>query len=185
MGLGNPGERYADTRHNVGFQVAARLAKRARFEFGAKAAESRIAEGGFAGLRVVIARPQTFMNDSGRAARKLLDRYRLTPADLLVVYDDIDLPLGTLRIRERGGPGTHNGMRSVVGMIGEGFPRIRIGVAPADPRAEVDRELADYVLDPFAPGERPAAEAAIARATEAAEVALRDGLRRAMDAFNG
>jgi len=185
MGLGNPGERYADTRHNVGFHVASRLAKRARLEFGAKAAESRIAEGGFAGLRVVIARPQTFMNDSGRAARKLLDRYRLTPAELLVVYDDIDLPLGSLRVREKGGPGTHNGMRSIVGAIGEGFPRIRIGVSPADPASEIDGDLADYVLEPFAPGEREAADAAITRATEAAEVALRDGLRRAMDTFNG
>lgn len=185
MGLGNPGERFADTRHNVGFQVAARLAKRARLEFGSKAAESRIAEGGFAGLRVVIARPQTFMNDSGRAARKLLDRYRLTPADLLVVYDDIDLTLGTLRIREKGGSGTHNGMRSIVGAIGEGFPRLRIGVAPVGPEAEIDRDLAEYVLLPFAPEEREAAEAALTRATEAAEVLLRDGLRRAMDMFNG
>jgi len=185
MGLGNPGERFADTRHNVGFQVAARLAKRARLEFGSKAAESRIAEGGFAGLRVVIARPQTFMNDSGRAARKLLDRYRLTPADLLVVYDDIDLTLGTLRIREKGGSGTHNGMRSIVSSIGEGFPRLRIGVAPSGPEAEIDADLAEYVLLPFAPEEREAAEAALTRATEAAEVLLRDGLRRAMDTFNG
>ena len=125
------------------------------------------------------------MNDSGRAVRKLLDRYRLTPAELLVVYDDVDLALGTLRIREKGGPGTHNGMRSIVAAVGEGFPRIRIGVAPAAPVGEIDRDLADYVLAPFAPDEREAAEAAIARATEAAEVALRDGLRRAMDTFNG
>lgn len=185
MGLGNPGERYAGTRHNVGFQVAARLAKRARLEFDAKAAESRIAEGGFAGLRVVIARPQTFMNDSGRAARKLLERYRLTPAELLVISDDIDLPLGTLRIRERGGPGTHNGLRSIVGQIGEGFPRLRIGVSPADPGAQIAGDLADYVLDPFSEDEREAAEAALTKATEAAEVLLRDGLRRAMDTFNG
>lgn len=185
VGLGNPGERYADTRHNVGFGVATRLAKRARLEFDKKAAESRIAEGSFAGQRVVIARPQTFMNDSGRAVRKLLDRYRLTPAELLVVYDDVDLALGILRIREKGGPGTHNGMRSIVSAIGEGFPRIRIGVAPASPQGEIDRDLAEYVLAPFAPAEREAAEAAVTRATEAAEVALRDGLRRAMDTFNG
>lgn len=185
IGLGNPGEQYADTRHNVGFHVASRLAKRARLEFAGKAAESRIAEGGFAGARLVIARPQTFMNDSGCAARKLLDRYRLAPADLLVVYDDIDLPLGRVRVREKGGAGTHNGMRSIVSAIGEGFPRIRVGVSPADPAAAVEGDLADYVLSPFSPEERAAAEAAIARATEAAEVALRDGLPRAMAAFNG
>jgi PTH1 family peptidyl-tRNA hydrolase len=185
VGLGNPGERYADTRHNVGFQAASRLAKRARLEFADKAAESRIAQGGFAGQRIVIARPQTFMNDSGRAVRKLLDRYRLTPAELLVVYDDVDLPLGKVRVRERGGPGTHNGMRSIVAAVGEGFPRIRIGVSPTDPDGEIDRDLADYVLAPFRAEERADAEAAIARATEAAEVLLRDGIRRAMDAFNG
>lgn len=185
MGLGNPGERYVGTRHNVGFQVASRLAKRARLEFEKKAADSRLAEGGFAGMRVAIARPQTFMNDSGRAVGKLLERYRLTPADLLVIYDDIDLPLGTIRIREKGGPGTHNGMRSIVSEIGLGFPRLRIGVAPAAPDGEIDRDLAEYVLAPFAPGEAKAAEAAVAKATEAAEVAIRDGIRRAMDVFNG
>ncbi|HYV21393.1 MAG TPA: aminoacyl-tRNA hydrolase, partial [Candidatus Bathyarchaeia archaeon] len=94
VGLGNPGEGYAATRHNVGFQVASRLAKRARAEFGVKAADSRIAEGAIDGVRVAIARPQTFMNDSGRAVRKLLDRYRLQPSDLLVVFDEVDLPLG-------------------------------------------------------------------------------------------
>lgn len=165
--------------------MASRLAKRARLEFERKAADSRIAEGTFAGQRVVIARPQTFMNDSGRAVRKLLDRYRLTPAELLVVSDDVDLSLGTVRIREKGGPGTHNGMRSIVSEIGEGFPRLRIGVAPAQPDGEIDRDLAAYVLAPFTRDEEDVAEAAVTKATEAAEVALRDGLRRAMDTFNG
>jgi len=184
VGLGNPGEGYAATRHNVGFQVASRLAKRARAEFAVKAADSRIAEGAMDGLRVAIARPQTFMNDSGRAIRKLLDRYRTPPEALFVVYDDVDLPLGKLRLRERGGPGTHNGMRSIVGAIGEGFPRLRVGVAPADPTAAVG-DLTQHVLTPFDADEREAAEAAIARAAEAVEVALRDGIRRAMDRFNG
>src|SRR5712692_11486158 len=89
VGLGNPGDGYANTRHNVGFQVANRLAKRARLEFDTKAAESRIAEGALGDMRIAIARPQTFMNDSGRAVRKLLDRYRLEPRDIVVVYDDV------------------------------------------------------------------------------------------------
>jgi peptidyl-tRNA hydrolase, PTH1 family len=184
VGLGNPGDGYAATRHNVGFQVASRLAKRARADFGTKAADSRIAEGTIDGVRVAIARPQTFMNDSGRAVRKLLDRYRAEPAALLVVFDEVDLPLGKIRLRERGGPGTHNGMRSIVSAIGEGFPRLRVGVAPTEPTAQID-DLVEYVLTPFPADERAAADAAITRAAEAVEVALREGIQRAMERFNG
>ena len=183
VGLGNPGDGYADTRHNVGFRVANALAKRSRAEFGIKAAESRIAEGTLGDSKIAIARPQTFMNESGRAVRKLLDRYRLEPGKLLVVFDEVDLPLGKIRIREKGGPGTHNGMRSIVSEVGEGFPRIRVGVAPADPATEI-ADLAQYVLSPFAAAERPQADRMTQRAAEAAEVAIRDGLRRAMDTFN-
>ena len=184
VGLGNPGEGYAGTRHNVGFQVASRLAKRARAEFATKAADSRIAEGSIDGVRVAIARPQTFMNDSGRAVRKLLDRYRIEPSDLLVVFDEVDLPLGKIRLREKGGPGTHNGMRSIVAAIGEDFPRLRVGVAPADPLREIG-DLAQYVLDPFDADERAAAETSFTRAAEAAEVVLRHGIQPAMTKFNG
>jgi len=184
VGLGNPGEGYAATRHNVGFQVASRLAKRARAEFATKAADSRIAEGSIDGVRVAIARPQTFMNDSGRAVRKLLDRYRIQPSDLLVVFDEVDLPLGKIRLREKGGPGTHNGMRSIVSAIGEDFPRLRVGVAPADPLREIG-DLVQYVLDPFEADERATAETSLARAAEAAEVALREGIQPAMTKFNG
>lgn len=184
VGLGNPGDAYAASRHNVGFRVASRLAKTARSEFRVKAAEARIAEGSLDGTRVAIARPQTFMNDSGRAVRKLLERYRLAPSALLVVYDDVDLPLGRLRLRSSGSAGTHNGMRSIVAAIGEGFPRLRVGVAPAD----VARPMGDlmaYVLEPFAADEGELAESMIAKAAEAAMVAVRDGLRQAMDRFNG
>ena len=184
IGLGNPGDGYAATRHNVGFQVASRLAKRARAEFAVKAADSRIAEGSIDGVRLAIARPQTFMNDSGRAVRKLLDRYRVDTSALLVVFDEVDLPLGKIRLREKGGPGTHNGMRSIVSAIGEDFPRLRVGVAPADPTAEI-ADLVEYVLTPFAADEREIAESSIARAAEAAEVALRDGIQPAMAKFNG
>jgi len=183
VGLGNPGDGYANTRHNVGFQVASRLAKRARLEFDKKAAESRIAEGSLGDMRIAIARPQTFMNDSGRAVAKLLDRYRLAPDALLVIFDEVDLPLGKVRLRERGGPGTHNGMRSITSEIGEAFPRLRIGVAPADPTVEID-DLAQYVLSPFAAEERAEADKMVVRGAEAAEVALRDGIKRAMDTFN-
>ena len=182
VGLGNPGDGYANTRHNVGFAVANRLAKRARVEFGIKAADSRIAEGSLGDIKIAIARPQTFMNDSGRALTKLLDRYRLEPKDVIVVFDEVDLPLGVIRIRQSGGSGTHNGMRSIVSAIGDGFPRIRVGVAPAELREVPD--LAEYVLSPFDPSEKALAEKAMDRAAEAAEVAVRD-LARAMNQFNG
>ena len=182
VGLGNPGDGYANTRHNVGFAVANRLAKRARVEFGIKAADSRIAEGSLGDVKIAIARPQTFMNDSGRALTKLLDRYRLEPKDVIVVFDEVDLPLGVIRIRESGGSGTHNGMRSIVSAIGNGFPRIRVGVAPAQLREVPD--LAEYVLSPFDQDEKDLAEKAMDRAAEAAEVAVRD-LARAMNQFNG
>jgi PTH1 family peptidyl-tRNA hydrolase len=182
VGLGNPGDGYANTRHNVGFAVASRLGKRARAEFGIKSADSRIAEGSVGGITVAIARPQTFMNESGRAVKKLLDRYRLEPKDMIVIFDEVDLPLGSIRIRQSGGPGTHNGMRSIVNAVGEGFPRIRVGVAPAKLREVPD--LADYVLSPFEDFERDVAEKTIDRAAEAAEVALRD-VQRAMYQFNG
>ena len=183
VGLGNPGDGYAGTRHNVGFQVAGRLAKRARLEFATKAADARVAEGQLGGMLVAIARPQTFMNDSGRAVHKLLDRYRLAPTDLIVISDDIDLPLGKLRLRANGGPGTHNGMRSIVSAIGSDFARLRVGVAPVDPEAELP-DLADFVLQPFTADEHDAVLSVVTKAAEAVEVALRD-LRGAMDQFNG
>jgi PTH1 family peptidyl-tRNA hydrolase len=181
VGLGNPGEEYAGTRHNVGYQVASRLAKRMRAGFETKAADARIAEGTLGTTRVAIARPGTFMNDSGHSVRRLLQRYRLEPKDLLVVYDDIDLPLGRIRIRPSGGPGTHNGMRSVVAEVGsEGFPRVRLGILPVGERGD----LVDHVLSPFAEDERELAERMIARAAEAIEVLVRDGIERAMERFN-
>lgn len=181
VGLGNPGEQYAGTRHNVGFQVASRLAKRLRAEFKTKAADARIAEGTLGTTRIAIARPGTFMNDSGHSVRRLLQRYRLEPKDLVVVYDDIDLPLGKIRIRPSGGPGTHKGMRSVVAEIeSESFPRVRLGILPEGERGD----LTDHVLSPFEGGEKEKAEEMVTRASEAIEVLLRDGIERAMEKFN-
>lgn len=185
VGLGNPGDGYAATRHNIGFQVANRLAKRARLNFEKKAADARIAEGSLGQMRIAVAKPQTYMNDSGRSVRRLLDRYRIEPSRLVVVYDDVDLPLGKVRVRASGGPGTHNGMRSVVAALGtEAFPRVRCGIAPAAPAAEVP-DMTEYVLEPFAADEREHAESVAARAAEAVEVLIRDGVTRAMDRFNG
>lgn len=182
VGLGNPGDEYAATRHNVGFQVANRLAKRLRAEFAKKAADARIAEATLGTFRVAVAKPGTFMNDSGHSVRRLLQRYRLDLAHLIVVYDDVDLALGRIRVRPSGGPGTHNGMRSVVAeLASEAFPRVRCGIAPSD--ASVT-DITAYVLSPFADDEREPAEQMVARAAEAVEVLVRDGIQRAMEKFN-
>jgi PTH1 family peptidyl-tRNA hydrolase len=184
VGLGNPGDEYAATRHNVGFRVANRLAKRMRAEFAKKAADARIAEGPLAGTRVAIAKPGTYMNDSGHSVRRLLQRYRLDPSRLVVVYDDVDLPLGKIRVRSSGGPGTHNGMRSVVAELGtESFPRVRCGIARADGDGD-GQDITDYVLTPFDADERAVADELETQAAEAIEVLIRDGVQRAMEKFN-
>ena len=179
-GLGNPGAEYERSRHNLGFMVVDRLAGLLGLRFNQKRASSDVARGWLDDLDVVLAKPQTYMNLSGRALQGLLMQFGVKPRDLLVVYDDFDLPLGTLRLRERGGPGTHNGMRSVVEALGTTeFPRLRVGIGAADTAAH------NYVLSDFAQEEWPEVEAARDRATDAIMTYLRDGLERAMNRFNG
>ena len=180
VGLGNPGTEYERSRHNAGFLVLDRLAEKHSLRFNQKRANSRLARGRLDDDDVLLAKPQTYMNLSGRAVQGLLMQHGVKPRDLLVVYDDFDLPLGVLRLRERGGPGTHNGMRSVVHSIGsQDFPRLRIGIGAAD------RAARDYVLDDFGPEDWTAFEAARDRAVEAIETYLRHGLPTAMNRFNG
>jgi len=181
VGLGNPGAEYAGNRHNVGFRSVDRVAERHRLRFNAKRARSLVARGQLAGQDVALAKPQTYMNLSGRAVKELLVGWGVPPRSLLVVYDDVDLPLGSLRIRERGGPGTHNGMRSIVESLGTTeFPRLRIGIGSPSPL----RDLADYVLDDPTPEERTLLEEALARAVEAIELFIREGPAAAMNHFN-
>jgi peptidyl-tRNA hydrolase, PTH1 family len=181
VGLGNPGPEYAGNRHNVGFRSVDRVAERHRLRFNAKRARSLVARGQLAGQDVALAKPQTYMNLSGRAVKELLVGWGVPPRSLLVVYDDVDLPLGSLRIRERGGPGTHNGMRSIVESLGTTeFPRLRIGIGSPPPL----RDLADYVLDDPTPEERTLLEEALARAVEAIELFIREGPAAAMNHFN-
>ena len=182
VGLGNPGEEYAKTRHNIGFQVANELARRYDLDFGKKIARSRVAEGQIAGQRVALAKPFTYMNVIGQAVVSLSQWYKIAPADeLLVIYDELDLPFGTLRLRERGSAGTHNGMKSVVGQLGsQVFPRLRIGIGQGPP----GRDAASYVLGRFTREEQEQVPEIIARAADAAEVVLREGLIVAMNRFN-
>ena len=180
VGLGNPGAEYARNRHNLGFWCLDRLAERHRLRFNSKRAQSLVARGQLAAQDVALAKPQTYMNLSGAAVKQLLVGWGVPTRSLLVVYDDVDLPTGTIRLRERGGPGTHNGMRSIVESIGTtDFPRLRIGIGAPDGRAIVDHVLGDPT-----PEELPALEEAAERAAEAVELFIRRGAAAAMNQFN-
>jgi peptidyl-tRNA hydrolase, PTH1 family len=179
VGLGNPGPQYRGTRHNIGFAVADEVARRHQVAFESAPADALIAK--IHGLGVLLAKPLTFVNLSGQAVGELSRYFRIGTADLLVVADDVNLPLGRLRARERGSGGGHNGLRSIIERLGtEEFPRLRVGVGRGDPR----RDLADHVLARFEPDEQAEAEAAVARAAEAVELFAREDVTRVMNAFN-
>ena len=181
VGLGNPGLDYSATRHNMGFLCLDRVATKHRLRFTGKRGKSVLARGSINGHDVALAKPQTFMNLSGESVRELLRIYKLPTTALLVVYDDVDLPPGTVRIRERGGPGTHNGMRSIVDEIGTtDFPRLRIGVG----MPTGGEKLADYVLGLPSAEERTLLDEALERSVEAIETVARRGIGAAMNRFN-
>jgi len=181
VGLGNPGEEYHLTPHNLGFMVIDRLARECGVEVRRPEAQALTALGELEGTRVLLAKPQTFMNLSGLAVGRLLERYELGPEALLVVVDEIELPLGMLRVRPRGSAGGHNGMKSVIAALGsDAFPRLRLGVRP-----EHDVEdYASYLLAPLRPRELTAVEDVLEQATAAIRVILTDGVAAAMNRFN-
>ena len=180
VGLGNPGPEYERTRHNVGWQVVDAFAKKFRIAVTRHEKNALTGTGRVAGGSVLVAKPLTYMNLSGDAVRLLLNGYEEPPQEMIVVYDDIDLPVGKLRIRPSGSAGTHNGMRSIVEVLGtENFPRLRIGIGAAD-----GGPLRDYVLDEFAEEERAIVDRAIERAVDALVLFARGDLRRAMNEFN-
>jgi PTH1 family peptidyl-tRNA hydrolase len=179
VGLGNPGEEYALTRHNVGFRVVDELV--ARFRLPAPLRRFHSQAYFRSGNRPLwLLKPLTYMNLSGQAVAALCQQEGLTPSQVLVVVDDVDLPLGQLRLRARGGAGTHNGLRSVVEAVGEGFPRLRLGVRGKEPW----QDLAEYVLAPFSPEEVPVVEEMIRRAADCVEMAFYQGISRAANQFN-
>ena len=179
VGLGNPGDKYAQTRHNIGWMVLDRLAERAGWGGGRERDASRIVWGRFRGLDLTLAKPLTYMNLSGDAVRLLLNAYLESPAEMIVVYDEVDLPLGKLRILPKGSAGTHNGMRSIISEIGtENFPRLRIGIG-----VQERGRLRDYVLDEFSADEEPIVEDAVQRSVDALVLFARGDLKRAMNEF--
>jgi PTH1 family peptidyl-tRNA hydrolase len=188
VGLGNPGGAYARHRHNVGAWAVNRLARRLGIEFTRRSGLVELGEGQIDGRRVVIARPRTFMNDSGKAVKQALKVYGLKPEQMVVVYDELDLPAGRVRIRPRGSHGGHNGMRSVVGAVGsQDFPRVRIGIGRPSVGGEPTWEpehVAAHVLAAPGPADRETLEAAADRAAEALETMLREGVEPAMTRYN-
>jgi PTH1 family peptidyl-tRNA hydrolase len=179
VGLGNPGVRYRATRHNVGFLVVDELAQRWHVEW---AGAPRGVEGLIArGPRAWLLKPLTFMNLSGFAVQQVMQFYKVELPDLLVVVDEVQLELGRLRARRSGSAGGHNGLKSVIAQLGtEEFARLRIGVGRGDGR----RDLADHVLSTFAPEERATVEEAVARAADAVELFVSDGIEPVMNRFN-
>ena len=180
VGLGNPGAEYEKTRHNVGWRVVEAFAAKFRIAISVHEKNAMTGSGRVGGGSVLVAKPLTFMNLSGDAVRLLTGSYVESLQDLMVVYDDIDLPTGKLRIRPNGSAGTHNGMRSIIASLGrDDFPRLRVGVRGG----EYDR-LRDYVLDACPPEEEPLIERSVARAVDALVLFCRGDLRRAMNEFN-
>jgi PTH1 family peptidyl-tRNA hydrolase len=185
-GLGNPGAKYRGTRHNVGFEVIDLLARRQRLDFEAAPADAVFARwrrtdtSGQADV-VLLTKPLTFMNLSGDAVTAMARYYKVETPDLLIVCDDVNLPLGRLRVRGSGTEGGHNGLRSVAAMLGTiDYPRLRIGVG----RGDLRRDMADHVLAMFEPEEESGIEAAVARAADAVETWIDDGLAKTMNVFN-
>jgi PTH1 family peptidyl-tRNA hydrolase len=184
-GLGNPGREYELTRHNVGWMVLDHLADVWHFDGWRRDGDSLVAAGRAVGCAVRLVKPQTFMNLSGAALRPYLRRPMFDPAqDLLVIVDDVALPLGRVRLRADGSAGGHNGLKSIeAALASRTYARVRIGVAPEDPRRR-GPDLADFVLSPFAKDERGTLLAQMPRLTSAVETWLTDGIDRAMNLYN-
>lgn len=183
VGLGNPGSEYENTRHNIGWHVVEAFAKKFRISLSRHEKNAMTGEGRVAGQSVVVARPLTYMNLSGQAVKPLTNLYLDSTEELIVIYDEIDLPLGRLRIRPNGSAGTHNGMRSVVTELAtEVFPRLRFGVR--GPTYSDTWRLRDYVLEEFTAEEMPVVSRGIERAVDALVLFTRGDLGRAMNEFN-
>ncbi|MBI1750720.1 MAG: aminoacyl-tRNA hydrolase [Acidobacteria bacterium] len=181
VGLGNPGPEYAWTPHNLGFLALDRLAELAGARIERPEAKSLLGRGRLVGQEILLAKPQTYMNVSGLALRDLVARFESDPAEIVVIYDDVALPWGMIRVRERGTAGGHNGLKSIIGALGTmDFIRVRMGVQPEHPVAD----LADYVLRPMRRADLEVAAEMVDAAADAVQVILAEGVGRAMARFN-
>ncbi len=181
VGLGNPGRRYLRTRHNLGFLLLDRIAESRGIRIGDERCESLVGRGEWERESLVLAKPQTYMNNSGLAAAALLRRFRVRGADLVVVYDDLDLPFGRLRIRSGGSAGGHRGLGSILQHVADrDFVRLRIGIG----RPPAGMDAVDHVLSRFSPEEQDSLDGVLAKAAEAVEAIVLEGPVRAMESFN-
>ena len=181
VGLGNPGDEYVGTRHNIGFMVADLLADKNRISLNQSKFKAIIGRGKAGSQDLVVAKPQTYMNRSGESVSSLLLFYKLNLSDCIVICDDLELPTGKIRIREKGGHGGHNGLRSIFEQTGgNDFVRVRIGIG----RPKNESQVSDYVLSHFSKVEKPLIEDAIERAAKAVETIIADGVESAMNRFN-
>lgn len=180
IGLGNPGRNYANTRHNLGFMVVDELARRAGDTTARKRFRSEVVDGRLPEGRVILVKPQTYMNESGHAVREALNWYRVDPEEMLVIVDDLDLPYGQMRIRQSGSAGGHNGLKSIIAQTGtQAFPRLRIGIGRGPQKGKA------HVLSNFAPSEREHLPAVVGAAADAVELWMREGAIAAMNDVNG
>jgi peptidyl-tRNA hydrolase, PTH1 family len=184
VGLGNPGEEYESTPHNLGFLVVDRLAELNAIRVSRKENTSLVGLGAVQGKKVALAKPQTYMNESGPAVRGLLERYGLKPGRLIVVYDELDLPWTEMRIKPKGSAAGHKGVKSLIGSLGTNeFIRVRLGVWPAT-RQSGGRDGAGFVLAPFKRAQKQEVEEVVVRAAEAVESILAEGAAQAMTKYN-
>jgi len=181
VGLGNPGKQYARTRHNVGFVFVRSVAKAWGVRLKKSSFSSKIRWTDRGGKRILLATPQTYMNNSGLAIRQIVDSGGIAIEHLVIVYDDLDIPLGDIRIRKEGGAGTHKGMSSIVRELGIGlFPRIRVGIGPLPP----DVDATDFVLSAFLDEEKPLLEQGLNSAMKALDLILQEQIETAMNLYN-
>lgn len=181
VGLGNPGKKYGQTRHNAGFLVIEKLSSKLGIALDQKGFDCRFGKGRCEGNEILLAQPQTFMNLSGRAVLALVQFYKISPEKVLIIYDDMDLPIGALRLRKSGSAGGHKGLTSVVELLGtQGIPRLRVGIG----RPENDQAVIDYVLTPFTATEQPVIGDCIGRAAEAAAAFVGKGPDFVMNHYN-
>lgn len=179
-GLGNPGRKYENTRHNLGFITVDKIAEDNDISVKKIKFKSLVGEGVIGSDKVILMKPQTFMNNSGEALREIVNFYKVPPENLIVIYDDFDIPIGSIRVRKFGSAGTHNGMRSVIRLLGfDNFPRIRIGID-----STIKNELIDFVTGGFRKEEVPLLEEAVTNGAAAAETIVTKGIDLAMNRYN-
>ncbi len=186
VGLGNPGKEYEKSRHNAGFMLVDAMQKKHEFtEFKEdKKFSALISKGLIKGTPLILVKPLTFMNLSGEAVQKIMQFYKIQTTEIIVAYDDLDLPIGSIRLRQKGTAGTHNGMKSIVGLIGINFPRLRLGIESRGNTSPKAQETVSFVLDSFNQNEKVELENMLKNAANALEIAINEGVERAMNTYN-